>query len=221
MGASDSLNHELVVVPANEATLEGDLTLPNEPQSLVVFAHGSGSSRHSPRNRAVADTLSQARIGTLLLDLLTGEEQSADADSAELRFNIDLLTDRLIEAVDWVLTQPTTDRLALGLFGASTGAAAALRAAAERAAVIKAVVSRGGRPDLAPSALTKVRCPTLFIVGGRDEQVLQVNEEAATRLPGEHEVAVVPGAGHLFEEPGALDAVGRLTREWYAQHLYG
>jgi putative phosphoribosyl transferase len=214
----DHLTAATVLVDAGSAELVGDLTVPGTAAGLVLFAHGSGSSRHSPRNRAVAAGLNRAGFGTLLLDLLTAAEERADPRTAALRFDIGLLTRRLTAAIDWLDTaQPPS--LPLGLFGASTGAAAALAAAAARPACVRAVVSRGGRPDLAGPALGQVRTPVLLIVGGRDTQVAEWNQMASRRLPGPSQVRVVPGAGHLFEEPGALDQVTELAIGWFRQYL--
>jgi dienelactone hydrolase len=185
---------------------------------MILFAHGSGSSRHSPRNRLVAEQLQRAGFGTLLMDLLTAEEEQIDLRSRDFRFDIGLLARRLIAAVDW-LTARFGEGLRVGLFGASTGAAAALVAAAERPDWVAAVVSRGGRPDLAGSALVRVAAPTLLIVGGADAQVLTLNRQAAGRLAGLHHLEIVPGAGHLFEEPGTLDEVARLAIDWFVTHL--
>jgi pimeloyl-ACP methyl ester carboxylesterase len=207
-----------VTVPAGDAVLEGDLVLPENALGIVVFAHGSGSSRRSARNRRVAATLDDAAIGTLLVDLLTREEEQRDRLTGVHRFDIDLLARRLIAAIDWVRTGPTAP-LPIGLFGASTGAAAALVAAAERAEEIHAVVSRGGRPDLAGSYLPRVRAPTLLIVGGADEVVLELNRRALELLRAEKRLVVVPGATHLFEEPGALEEVARLAADWFSQQL--
>jgi len=200
-------------------SLSGDLSLPADARGLVVFAHGSGSSRHSPRNRAVAEVLQLGRLGTLLLDLLTEHEDRADATTAEFRFDIPLLTDRLVASIDWAQAHPQTSSLPVGLFGASTGAAAALIAAARRSAKIRAVVSRGGRPDLAEDSLDEVTAPTLLIVGGRDDVVIELNKQAFARLKGPKELQIVAGATHLFEEPGALKTVSRLAREWFTGHL--
>jgi pimeloyl-ACP methyl ester carboxylesterase len=199
--------------------LSGDLSIPADARGLVVFSHGSGSSRSSPRNRAVAEVLLQAQLATLLLDLLTREEERVDEVTAELRFDIPLLGRRVIAVVDWAATHPPTATLPLGLFGASTGAAAALIAAAERPSAVRAVVSRGGRPDLAGAALDRVTAPTLLIVGGRDDVVLQLNRQALLRLRGEKRLVVVPHATHLFEEPGALNQVAQLATEWFTAHL--
>jgi len=199
--------------------LNGDLSLPGDTRGLVVFAHGSGSSRHSRRNRAVAEVLQHGRLGTLLLDLLTDREELVDATTAEFRFDIPLLADRLVAAIDWAQAHPETASLAIGVFGASTGAAAALIAAARRPAAVRAVVSRGGRPDLAEDSLEQVAAPTLLIVGGRDDVVIELNKEAFARLREPKELRIVPGATHLFEEPGALDQVSRLAREWFERYL--
>ena len=192
--------------------------MPAEASGIVLFAHGSGSSRRSPRNQTVAAGLRDARLGTLLFDLLTTEEARKDADTGELRFDIELLTGRLTAAIDWLDSQPAAQSLPRGLFGASTGAAAALAAAAERPDV-KAVVSRGGRPDLASSAFGTLHAPVLLIVGGRDEQVRTLNEVVLPDLPPDSELAIVPGASHLFEEPGALDQVTALAAQWFTRHL--
>jgi pimeloyl-ACP methyl ester carboxylesterase len=207
-----------VQVPAGDATLVGDLVLPDNAAGVVLFAHGSGSSRHSPRNRLVAEALNQAQMGTLLLDLLTSAEEREDLRTRELRFDIDLLSRRLIAAVGWLRAGPANS-LAIGLFGASTGAAAALVAAAERPADVGAVVSRGGRPDLAGNALRRVRAPTLLIVGGADPDVIDLNRRALELLPAEKRLVVVPGASHLFEEPGALEQVATLAADWFSHFL--
>lgn len=199
--------------------LHADLTVPQGAKGIVLFAHGSGSSRMSPRNRAVAAALWEHGIATLLLDLLTSDEDRVDAMTAQHRFDIRLLASRLVAATDWVAQQPETRELAVGYFGASTGAAAALVAAARLADVVRAVVSRGGRPDLAGQSLESVRAPTLLIVGGADTEVLELNRLAAARLGGPHTLEVVPGATHLFEERGALERVSELARHWFEQHL--
>ncbi|MEE1941236.1 dienelactone hydrolase family protein [Streptomyces sp. TRM 70361] len=199
------------------AVLTGDLDLPEGARGVVVFAHGSGSSRHSPRNRAVAGVLRDAGLGTLLLDLLTEAEERTDTVTAEHRFDIPLLGRRLAAAVDWLGTRPATAGLPVGLFGASTGAAAALVAAAERSRPVRAVVSRGGRPDLAGDALPGVGVPVLLIVGGEDREVLRLNERAAERLSAPCAVHVVPGATHLFEEPGTLDRAAAAARDWFVR----
>ncbi len=208
-----------VTIPSGGAALAGDLGIPAGVREMVLFAHGSGSSRHSPRNRAVAASLRSAGFGTLLLDLLTEEEEREDAGTGEHRFDIGSLSRRLAHAIDWLERRPDTVDLPVGLFGASTGAAAALVAAAERPGRVSAVVSRGGRPDLAGDALALVASPVLLVVGGDDETVLGLNRRAAERLPGEHRVHVVPGATHLFPEPGALEEVARLAAEWFGEHL--
>jgi putative phosphoribosyl transferase len=212
-----------VSVPVDGALLTGDLAVPASARAVVLFAHGSGSSRHSPRNRYVAQTLHDSGLGSLLLDLLTVPEERVDAVTAEHRFDIGLLGRRLVAAVDWLGEHPATASLPVGLFGASTGAAAALVAAAERPGRVRSVVSRGGRPDLAGDALDRVRAPVLLLVGGRDQEVLRLNRAAAERLPGPHEVQVIPGATHLFEEPGTLEQVAEAAREWFeetARHVY-
>jgi len=201
-----------VRIDVTGASLTADVTVPDGAQGLVVFVHGSGSSRFSPRNRAVADCLVRAQLATLMLDLLTEPEERTDAVTAEFRFDIPLLADRTTGAVDWVGVSPPLHTLPLGLFGASTGAAAALIAAADRHQLVRAVVSRGGRPDLAGPALDAVVAPTLLIVGGRDDAVLELNRDAYGRLHGVRHLEIVPDATHLFEEPGALDKVGHLVR---------
>lgn len=208
-----------VTVPVQGASLAGDLAVPPDPAGLVVFAHGSGSSRFSPRNRRVAAALRAAGLGTLLVDLLTPREEEEDARSGELRFDIGLLARRLVAAVDWLARDARTSGLPVGAFGASTGAAAALIAAAERPEAVAAVVSRGGRPDLAAEALGRVRAPTLLIVGEADPVVLELNRDAMERMPGEVRLEIVPRAGHLFEEPGALEEVARLAADWFVRHL--
>ncbi|GLZ08276.1 DeoR family transcriptional regulator [Actinomadura sp. NBRC 104412] len=209
-----------VTIDLEDAALPGDLALPDQPLGVVLFAHGSGSSRHSPRNRAVAEGLNQARIGTLLIDLLTAEEEEIDRGTGELRFDIGLLTRRLVGAIDWLVDAPPTAGFPIGLFGASTGAAGALAAAAERAEHVAAVVSRGGRPDLAGPALERVSAPVLLIVGARDPQVLRLNDDAAGRMHNAmHRLEVVPGASHLFEEPGTLDVVTGLAVRWFERYL--
>ncbi|AZM44461.1 hydrolase [Streptomyces sp. WAC 06738] len=195
--------------------LNGDLAMPDEAAGLVLFAHGSGSSRHSPRNQAVAAQLNDRGFGTLLLDLLTPAEDQTDAVTREHRFDIPLLARRLSGAADWLATRATD--LPIGLFGASTGAAAALITAAERPELVRAVVSRGGRPDLAGGALAEVRAPVLLLVGGRDEAVIKLNEEAAQQLTAPYELRVIPGATHLFPEPGALEEVGDAAADWFTR----
>lgn len=195
--------------------LTGDLAMPDEAAGLVLFAHGSGSSRHSPRNQAVAAQLNDRGFGTLLLDLLTPAEDQTDEVTHEHRFDIALLAHRLSGAADWLAARATD--LPLGLFGASTGAAAALITAAERPELVRAVVSRGGRPDLADGALADVRAPVLLLVGGRDDIVIKLNEEAAEQLTAPHELRVIPGATHLFPEPGALEEVGAAAADWFTR----
>jgi dienelactone hydrolase len=209
-----------ITIEAPGATLAADLVVPEGSTGLVVFAHGSGSSRHSPRNRAVAEALQERGLGTLLMDLLTAREEREDLVTGHLRFDIALLAERLTAAIDPVVRGDPAG-LPIGAFGASTGAAAALVAAARRPDVVRAVVSRGGRPDLAGDDLGAVRAPTLLIVGGRDEQVLELNRTAMSRMRSEVSLEIVPGATHLFEEPGALDQVARLAGGWFASHLGG
>jgi len=208
-----------VKIPAGPVVLEGALDVPDGRRGVVLFAHGSGSSRHSPRNQFVARSLRDAGLATLLIDLLTVEEERSDAATGRLRFDIRLLAGRLVGITDWLGAHPKTRGLPIGYFGASTGAAAALVAAAQRPAVTAAIVSRGGRPDLARSHLTAVRAPALFIVGERDLAVLDVTREAMRALPGVTQLAMIAGASHLFEEPGALEEVARLAREWFARHF--
>jgi dienelactone hydrolase len=209
----------LVHVAVGPVTLEGNLSLPEGARGVVLLAHGSGSSRHSPRNRYVAQMLNEAKLATLLVDLLTSDEESIDLRTAHLRFDIGLLAERLVGATDWLTQYPDTRHLRVGYFGASTGAAAALVAAAERPDVVGAVVSRGGRPDLAGPALGHVRAPTLLIVGGNDFKVIELNRKALAQLRCEKRLVIVPGATHLFEEPGALEEVARLAREWFEHYL--
>ncbi len=208
-----------VVIPVKGANLTGELHLPPRPLGLVLFAHGSGSSRHSPRNQFVARSLHQASVGTLLFDLLTPEEERPEAFTRHLRFDIPLLADRLIHATRWAWDRATSRDLSTGYFGSSTGAAAALVAAAALGGHISAVVSRGGRPDLAAEALERVRAATLLIVGGEDHPVIPLNEEAYARLACEKALRILPGATHLFEEHGALELVARMAAEWFAEHL--
>jgi pimeloyl-ACP methyl ester carboxylesterase len=210
---------EAVRVGVDQVAVDGDLVRVPQAGGIVVFAHGSGSSRHSPRNKRVADHLQRAGFGTLLLDLLTADEEQLDLRSRELRFDIGLLGRRLVGAIDWLAARFGGTELPIGLFGASTGAAAALVAAVARADRVAAVVSRGGRPDLAGPALERLTAPTLLIVGALDPQVLELNRRAAERLTCPHRLAVVPGAGHLFEEPGALDEVAGLAGAWFNTHL--
>ena len=206
-----------VTVPAGKVSLEGELAVPKGAQGVVLFAHGSGSSRHSPRNRFVAAALREGNLGTLLFDLLTADEEVIDLQTTHLRFDVALLAERLVHAIDWMSRREP--KLPIGLFGASTGAGAALLAAAQRPERVAAVVSRGGRPDLAGPALRQVQAPTLLIVGGRDKQVIELNRLALAQLRGKTKMEIVPRATHLFEEPGALEEVGRLAREWFGAHL--
>ena len=210
-------------IPVDQIELAADICVPERARGLVVFAHGSGSSRHSPRNRHVAEFLQRSRIGTVLTDLLTPGEEAIDVRTAHLRFDIALLGGRLVGLSDWIARQPELQNLALGYFGASTGAAAALVAAAERPHLIQAVVSRGGRPDLAGASLGNVSAPTLFIVGGDDQIVLDLNRLAIAQLPRstERKLEIVAGATHLFEEPGKLDLVAALAAEWFVRFLSG
>ena len=208
-------------IPAGNVQLNGELIIPEGATGIVLFAHGSGSSRHSPRNQFVARVIREGGIGTLLFDLLTREEESVDIYTRHLRFDIRLLAERLMEATRWLGKESDTSDLHVGYFGASTGGGAALVAAAELGADVKAVVSRGGRPDLAGAALPKVTAPTLLIVGERDEPVIEMNEKALAQLNCEKELKIVPNATHLFEEPGTLEEVARLATEWFKRHLSG
>jgi putative phosphoribosyl transferase len=210
-----SQRDEEIQVTAGSVSVAGYLTIPERPRGVVVFAHGSGSSRHSPRNRFVAEVLNKAGLATVLFDLLTPEEERNRANV----FDIGLLARRLVDVTTWLAAQPDTASLPVGYFGASTGAGAALVAAAHPGVKVAAVVSRGGRPDLAGEALRDVQAPTLLIVGGRDEMVLRLNRQAQAAIPAECEVAVVPGATHLFEEPGTLEQVAVLARDWFTEHL--
>jgi pimeloyl-ACP methyl ester carboxylesterase len=221
--SSDMSGHEqLVRVTTPDALLEANLSVPPDANGLVLFAHGSGSSRHSPRNRYVARQLQHAGLATLLIDLLTADEEEEDRVTAKLRFDIDLLTKRLVGATDWAGGHNDIHKLPIGYFGASTGAAAALLAATHRPDAVRAVVSRGGRPDLAGPALRQVRAATLLIVGGDDTVVIALNQSARELLQvTQKRLVIVPGAGHLFEEPGALDAVAQHARQWFRLHLAG
>ena len=207
-----------VRIAAGSTVLTGNLIIPQTSIALVLFVHGSGSSRHSPRNQFVARKLNQSGLATLLFDLLTPAEELIDVRTAEHRFNIDLLAERLVYATDWAKQQEQTRRLPIGYFGSSTGGGAALVAAAELPDLVFAVVSRGGRPDLAGDALPKVRAPTLLIVGGEDHTVIKLNEQARSRMRCEVALEIVPGATHLFEEPGALERVAELASNWFAHH---
>lgn len=208
-----------VTVQAGDVVLEGDLAVPPDAKGIVVFAHGSGSSRFSSRNRYVAGVLNEGGLATLLFDLLTAEEHAIDVLSREYRFDIDLLSRRMVATLDWLGSETAISSLPIGLFGASTGAAAALNAAAERPARVAAVVSRGGRPDLAMAALPKVESPTLLIVGGLDFQVIEMNRAAEAALEAPCRVEIVEGATHLFEEPGALEQAAALARDWFLEYL--
>ncbi len=208
-----------VEIPAAGVTLQADFEVPEGAVGLVVFAHGSGSGRHSPRNRHVARELQNAGLATALADLLTPEEEQADARGGEYRFDIGKLSARVIAVTDWLLGHDATAGFGVGLFGASTGAGAALVAAAARPSTVEAIVSRGGRPDLAGEFLRLVHQPTRLIVGGRDPAVLELNRKAAQMLPGESRLDIVSGATHLFEETGALEQVSRLARDWFLRHL--
>src|SRR6266540_7086478 len=208
-----------VQIPAGRAVLAGNLAIPDGAVALVLFAHGSGSSRHSPRNQFVARTLKDAGLATLLFDLLTPEEEAIDMRTRELRFNIGLLGERLVDATRWAKQQERTHDLRLGYFGSSTGAGAALVAAAEIPKDVGAVVSRGGRPDLAGDALPKVQAPTLLIVGGNDDVVIELNEMARDQMRCEVKLEILPGATHLFEEPGALEKVANLAGDWFVKHI--
>jgi pimeloyl-ACP methyl ester carboxylesterase len=208
-----------VRVEIGTGTLEASLDVPPHGSAVVMFAHGSGSSRHSPRNRRVAEALRRAGLGTLLIDLLTPAEEIEDAATAHLRFDIPLLAGRLVSATDWLVAHLPSQALSVGYFGASTGAAAALVAATLRPDIVRAVVSRGGRPDLAHDVLHQVRTPTLLIVGGDDQPVIRLNQEALKALPGEKDLKIIAGASHLFGEPGALEQVATLAAAWFARYL--
>jgi len=208
-----------VQIQAGQAVLSGNLTIPEGAASLVLFAHGSGSSRHSPRNQFVARTLNDAGLATLLFDLLTQHEEAIDMRTGEHRFNIGLLAERLVHATKWTKQQEQTRDLRIGYFGSSTGGAAALVAASEIPKDVEAIVSRGGRPDLAGDALPKVQAPTLLIVGGNDDIVIELNEMARDQMRCEVKLVIVPGATHLFEEPGALEKVAKLASDWFSLHL--
>lgn len=210
-----------VSIPIGASKIEGDLAVPSRPHGIVVLAHGSGSSRFSSRNQYVAETLNDGHLATLLIDLLTREEELVDMVTSHLRFNIPLLADRLVAATDWVTHHDSVSSLPLGYFGASTGAAAALIAAVERADRVGAIVSRGGRPDLAGNWLSQVKAPTLLIVGELDDVVIELNIKAAAQLHAETQIEIVPGATHLFEEDGALQKVAMLSRDWFERKLPG
>lgn len=206
-------------IPVDSAMIEGNLSIPKGATGIVLFAHGSGSSRFSPRNRYVAKVLNEAGIATLLIDLLTKEEEDVDIGTGRFRFDIDLLSERLVAATRWVKMNPATQRLLVGFFGASTGAAAALIAAAELPNVVSVVVSRGGRPDLASEHLPIVKAPVLLIVGGEDTLVIDLNKQAMEQLWSEKRLEIVPGASHLFEEPGTLEEVARIATDWFSKHF--
>ena len=214
MKAGDTLS-----VPAGEVVLNGNLSIPANPKGMILFAHGSGSSRLSPRNRYVAEVLNEHSLATLLVDLLTAQEEEEDELTRRLRFDIGLLTRRLVAVTDWLASPPQARGRGIGLFGASTGAAAALMTAAERPTLIRAVVSRGGRPDLAGETASLVQAPTLLIVGGRDTEVLELNRDAIRRMKCPAEIKIVPGATHLFEERGALAQVAKLAADWFTVNL--
>jgi putative phosphoribosyl transferase len=209
----------MVRIPVGKATIEGNLMVPSEARAVVLFAHGSGSSRFSPRNKYVAKTLNKAGIATFLIDLLTKEEEEIDTYTAQFRFDIGLLANRLIGATLWLKKNPATRNLVLGYFGASTGAAAALIVAAKLPEDVKAVVSRGGRPDLALDYIPEVKAPTLFIVGGNDLVVIDLNKKAMKSFSAEKKLEIVPGASHLFEEPGKLEEVAKLAIKWFSKYL--
>ncbi|HEX4204395.1 MAG TPA: dienelactone hydrolase family protein [Ktedonobacteraceae bacterium] len=204
---------------SSRVSLEGNLSIPEQPRGMVLFVHGSGSSRFSPRNQYVARVLQEARFATLLIDLLTKQEEEQDLYTGHLRFNIDLLSERVVEVTNWLTSQLGIKDLKIGYFGASTGAAAALVAAARLPLIVRAVVSRGGRPDLASAFLPRVKAPTLLIVGSRDTQVIQLNQTALSLLQAEKRLVLIEGATHLFEEPGALEQVARIACEWFEQYL--
>jgi putative phosphoribosyl transferase len=219
MSISANSTEQALTISARGVSLDGDLSIPPNATGLVVFAHGSGSSRRSPRNRQVAEVLHQRRLATLLFDLLTPDEVAVDEATRHLRFDIGFLATRLVSVTDWLGTQGVVAHLAIGYFGASTGAAAALVAAADRPDVVRAVVSRGGRPDLAMPALDRVRAPTLLIVGGADYDVIPLNERAYRQLRSPKELVLVDRATHLFEEQGAIEQVARLAADWFERHL--
>ncbi|HMD47879.1 MAG TPA: dienelactone hydrolase family protein [Bryobacteraceae bacterium] len=218
-GAGLAIEHVPVLVPVDALRLEGILSVPTAARGVILFAHGSGSSRHSPRNRYVADILNESGLATLLIDLLTEDEHQVDLQTAHLRFDIGLLAQRLEIITEWLVDHPEVQRLSLGYFGASTGAAAALMAAAELPELVRAVVSRGGRPDLAGPSLAAVEAPTLLIVGGADTPVIDLNRRAMAHMHCDKELRIVPGATHLFEEPGALEKVAALARDWFLKKL--
>ena len=221
MEPTTTIHSQPVSIGVGKAYINGELRVPKGSTGLVLFAHGSGSSRFSPRNQYVSTQLNRAGLATLLFDLLTPEEEAEDIPSGHLRFNIRLLGDRLTAATDWVARNEETSQLKLGLFGASTGAAAAVLTAVERPNLIKALVSRGGRPDMAKAVIGDMNCPALFIVGGNDDVVIYLNREAFNAIPAavEKQLKIVPGASHLFEESGKLEEVARLATDWFSSHL--
>ena len=214
-----NVKSRLIYIPVDEDQIQGDLNISDNSTAIVVFAHGSGSSRHSPRNKYVAGVLNEGGMTTLLIDLLTPGEEVVDLETAHLRFNIDLLSERLSVVTNWLRSQSATEKLHIGYFGASTGAAAALVAAAKHPEAVEAIVSRGGRPDLAGPWLVSVHSPTLLIVGGDDHAVIDLNRQAASELRIEHRLEIIPRVGHLFEEPGALEQVAVLARGWFEKYL--
>lgn len=219
MPEKEKQDTQVVQIQADDVSLEGNIGLPEGASGIVVFAHGSGSSRFSPRNQFVAETLREGGLATLLFDLLTSEEEEVDQRTRELRFDIQMLASRVVGATDWLVKQPYAQHLKVGYFGSSTGAAAALIAASKREGVAEAIVSRGGRPDLASGRLPDVKAPTLLIVGGKDQPVIQMNRQAMEQMQTRKELQIVPGASHLFEEPGALEQVAELARNWFLKHL--
>jgi putative phosphoribosyl transferase len=219
MSRIETAASEELRIPAGKVQLAGDLVVPALAKGIVLFAHGSGSSRHSPRNRLVARELQRAGMATLLFDLLTAQEEAEEQFTRHLRFDIEMLADRLVATTDFVGQRPQSQGLPLGYFGASTGAAAALVAARKRSNLVRAVVSRGGRPDLAGDALPQVTAPTLLIVGGADDVVIKLNQDAMEQLKCEKRLEIVPGATHLFEEPGTLEQVAKLASDWFVRHL--
>ncbi len=216
---NEKFDSELLNITIDSAVIEGDLTIPNDAKGVVLFAHGAGSSRHSSRNNTVADELNQAGFGTLLIDLLTPEEKEIDKRTRQIRFDIDRLGKRVSGTVDWLSENSKTKDLSIGIFGSSTGAAGALIAAAQRPEEVEAVVSRGGRVDLANDFLHEVQAPTVCIVGGRDFQVESLNRQAIVKMTAEVELKIIEGAGHLFEEPGALEEVTEIAKNWFAIYL--
>lgn len=218
-GPLDDDEKLLVQIPVGADAIEGNLTIPPEARGIALFAHGAGSSRHSSRNNFVAEVLRNGSLGTLLIDLLTPEEKAIDRRTRLLRFDIDRLKRRVVLAVEWLAAQPRTSAMPLGIYGSSTGAAGALFAAADRPDEVKAIVSRGGRVDLADPALAQVKAPCLFIVGGQDLYVLDLNRAALAKLNNESQMEIIRGAGQLFEEEGAMEEVARLSREWFLEHL--